>query len=198
LADVGLSYLKLDRGAATLSGGEAQRVRLATQVGSGLQGVLYILDEPSIGLHQRDNQLLVDTLRRLRDVGNTVIVVEHDRDIMLASDHLVDVGPGAGSEGGRIVADGAVADVIRHPTSLTARYLRGEESIPLPATRRAGNGLAIRVEGARQFNLKNVSVDFPLGKMVGVTGVSGSGKSTLVDLILKRALARALHAAQDP
>ncbi|MFO0985366.1 MAG: excinuclease ABC subunit UvrA [Planctomycetota bacterium] len=198
LINVGLGYLKLDRGAATLSGGEAQRVRLATQVGSGLQGVLYVLDEPSIGLHQRDNQLLIATLKELRDVGNTVVVVEHDRDIMLASDHLVDVGPGAGSEGGEIVADGPVRAVVKHPRSLTARYLRGDEQIPVPARRRAGNGLTLTVEGARQFNLKNLTVRFPLGKLVGVTGVSGSGKSTLVDGILRRALAREFHNAQDP
>ncbi|MBK6940211.1 MAG: excinuclease ABC subunit UvrA [Planctomycetes bacterium] len=198
LVDVGLSYLPLDRGAATLSGGEAQRVRLATQVGAHLQGVLYVLDEPSIGLHQRDNHRLIETLRQLRDRGNTVLVVEHDRDTMLASDVLVDVGPGAGREGGEIVAVGTPAKVWRSPTSITARYLRGERTIDAPATRRKGSGAKLVVRGARQHNLKGIDVAIPLGCFVAVTGVSGSGKSTLVDLVLKRALAAELHGAREP
>ena len=198
LKNVGLGYLTLERSAATLSGGEAQRVRLATQVGAGLQGVVYVLDEPSIGLHPRDHHLLLATLRELRDRGNTVCVVEHDRDTMLASDWLVDVGPGAGRDGGAIVAEGSVADVLRDGKSLTARYLRGDERIELPATRRPGNGQTLRIEGARHFNLKDVDVEIPLGCLVGVTGVSGSGKSTLVHWILRRELARRLHGAEEP
>jgi len=198
LRNVGLGYLTLDRSAATLSGGEAQRVRLATQVGAGLQGVLYVLDEPSIGLHPRDHHLLLATLEELRDRRNTVCIVEHDRDTMLASDWLVDVGPGAGVDGGRIVAQGPAADVVREGKSLTARYLRGEERIVPPAARRAGNGRVLRIEGARHFNLKGVDVELPLGCLIGVTGVSGSGKSTLVHWILRRELARRLHAAQEP
>jgi len=197
LKNVGLGYLTLDRSAATLSGGEAQRVRLATQVGAGLQGVLYVLDEPSIGLHARDHHLLLGTLHDLRDRRNTVCVVEHDRDTMLASDWIVDVGPGAGREGGRIVAEGPAADVVTKGTSLTARWLRGEERIEIPATRRPGSGKALRIEGAAQFNLKDVDVEIPLGCLVGVTGVSGSGKSTLVHLILRRELARRLHGAEE-
>jgi len=197
LKEVGLGYLSLDRSAATLSGGEAQRVRLATQVGAGLQGVLYVLDEPSIGLHPRDHHLLLGTLRELRDRRNTVCVVEHDRDTMLASDWLVDVGPGAGKQGGRIVASGPVADVVAKGDSLTARYLRNEERLDPPATRRKGNGKRLALEGARQFNLKGVDVDLPLGSLIGVTGVSGSGKSTLVHLVLKRELARQLHGAVE-
>ena len=194
---VGLSYLTLERSAATLSGGESQRVRLATQVGSGLQGVLYVLDEPSIGLHPRDHDRLLGTLGELRDKRNTVVVVEHDRDTMLAADWLVDVGPGAGELGGEIVASGPVAKVAEHPTSATARHLRGEETLPRPAQRRAGNGKELRIEGARHFNLKNLDVGVPLGRLVGVTGVSGSGKSTLVHWILHRALARELHSARE-
>lgn len=198
LVDVGLSYLPLDRGARTLSGGEAQRVRLATQVGSQLQGVLYVLDEPSIGLHQRDNQKLLDTLHRLRDRGNTVLVVEHDRDTMLASDYLVDVGPGAGQHGGEVVTCGTPAEVFRHPTSRTACFLRGECGIEMPArSRRRGQGAELLIRGARQHNLKDIDVAIPLGQLVAVTGVSGSGKSTLINLVLKRALARRLHNARD-
>jgi len=197
LKEVGLGYLSLDRSAATLSGGEAQRVRLATQVGAGLQGVLYVLDEPSIGLHPRDHHLLLGTLHELRDRRNTVCVVEHDRDTMLASDWLVDVGPGAGKRGGRIVASGPVAEVVAKGDSLTARYLRGEERIAPPAARRAGNGQRLVLEGARQFNLRGVDAELPLGSLIGVTGVSGSGKSTLVHLVLKRELARRLHGAID-
>ena len=198
LKEVGLGYLSLDRSAATLSGGEAQRVRLATQVGAGLQGVLYVLDEPSIGLHPRDHHLLLGTLHDLRDRRNTVCVVEHDRDTMLASDWLVDVGPGAGKNGGRIVASGPVDEVIAKSDSLTARYLRGEEQLGIPAVRRKGSGAKLKLTGARQFNLKGDAVELPLGTLIGVTGVSGSGKSTLVHLVLKRELARQLHGAVEP
>jgi excinuclease ABC subunit A len=192
LVDVGLGYLSLDRGAATLSGGEGQRIRLATQIGSRLVGVLYILDEPSIGLHQRDNERLLATLRGLRDLGNTVIVVEHDRDTILAADHVIDMGPGAGVQGGRVVAAGTPAEVMANPASLTGRYLSGAEAIPVPTRRRRGTGWSIGIRGARGNNLKNVDVDVPLGTMTCVTGVSGSGKSTLVVDTLYRALARRL------
>jgi len=191
LRDVGLEYLTLGRGAASLSGGEAQRIRLATQIGSRLVGVLYILDEPSIGLHQRDNARLLGTLRDLRDLGNTVIVVEHDEDTIRAADHVVDLGPGAGRFGGEVVAQGNVEAILRHPTSLTARYLRQELRIPVPPGRRAATpGRRLRVVEARENNLQNINVDFPLGLFVAVTGVSGSGKSSLVTDILYRALAR--------
>jgi excinuclease ABC subunit A len=190
LEDVGLGYLTLDRAAATLAGGEAQRIRLATQIGSQLTGVLYILDEPSIGLHHRDNQRLLATLLRLRDLGNTVVVVEHDRDTMEAADYLVDLGPGAGRHGGRLVAAGTPADVCATPASLTGQYLTGVRSIPLPLARRTGNGSTIEVLGARAHNLKNVDVKFPIGCLSCVTGVSGSGKSTLVNDILLAALDR--------
>ena len=198
LREVGLDYLTLDRSAASLSGGESQRVRLATQVGAGLQGVLYVLDEPSIGLHARDHHRLLGTLHALRDRRNTVVVVEHDRDTMLASDWLVDIGPGAGRLGGHVVAEGTVTQVKKDPDSATARYLRGGQALERPETRRQGSGKKLRVEGARQFNLKNVTVDVPLGMLVGVTGVSGSGKSTLIHQVLKRALAQKLHAAEAP
>jgi excinuclease ABC subunit A len=199
LADVGLDYLTLDRSAASLSGGEAQRIRLATQIGSRLVGVLYILDEPSIGLHQRDNGRLLATLRELRDLGNTVLVVEHDEETIRAADYVVDLGPRAGRHGGEVVATGALADVLRHPDSLTARYLRGELRIPVPpASRRrvAAEERQLRVAGARQHNLKNLTVEFPLGLFVAVTGVSGSGKSTLVTDILYQALARHFYRAK--
>ncbi len=196
LATVGLDYLSLGRSADTLSGGEAQRIRLATQIGSGLVGVLYILDEPSIGLHPRDNHGLLDTLRSLRDLGNTVLVVEHDEDTILAADHVVDLGPGAGREGGEVVAAGTVREVVRHPRSLTGAYLRGEREIPVPERRRPVDPeRRLVVEGARQHNLRDLEVGFPLGCFVAVTGVSGSGKSTLVNGILYRALARRLHRA---
>jgi excinuclease ABC subunit A len=198
LSDVGLDYLTLDRSAATLAGGEAQRIRLATQIGSGLTGVLYILDEPSIGLHHRDNLRLLRTLLALRDLGNTVIVVEHDRDTMLAADYLVDLGPGAGRHGGAVVAAGTPDEVRRVPESLTGRFLAGTADIPVPQVRRTGNGQALTLRGARENNLKDITVRIPLGKLVCVTGVSGSGKSTLVNDILYRALARRLHNAQDP
>ncbi len=197
LRDVGLEYLTLGRGAASLSGGEAQRIRLATQIGSRLVGVLYILDEPSIGLHQRDNERLLGTLRDLRDLGNTVLVVEHDEDTIRAADHVVDLGPGAGRFGGEVVAQGSVDDILAHPTSLTARYLRGELRIPVPSGRRlATRGKRLRVVGARENNLQDLTVDFPLGLFVAVTGVSGSGKSSLVTDILYRALARHFYRAK--
>jgi excinuclease ABC subunit A len=192
LDDVGLGYLTLDRSAGTLAGGEAQRIRLATQIGSQLTGVLYILDEPSIGLHHRDNQRLLNTLLQLRDLGNTVVVVEHDRDTMEAADWLVDLGPGAGRHGGRLVAAGTPAEVRRVPESLTAQYLTGERTIEHRGARRRGNGAAIEVVGARAHNLRNVDARFPLGAFVCVTGVSGSGKSTLVGDILLPAVTRQL------
>ncbi|WP_407892100.1 excinuclease ABC subunit UvrA [Lacticaseibacillus sp. N501-2] len=193
LQNVGLDYLTLSRSAGTLSGGEAQRIRLATQIGSNLSGVLYILDEPSIGLHQRDNDRLIRSLKKMRDLGNTLIVVEHDEDTMLAADYLIDVGPGAGDNGGRIMAAGTPKQVMRSRKSLTGQYLSGKKFIPVPETRRSGNGKKITVLGAQDHNLKNIDVDFPLGEFVAVTGVSGSGKSTLVNSILKRALAQKLY-----
>ena len=197
LRDVGLEYLTLGRGAGTLSGGEAQRIRLATQIGSRLVGVLYILDEPSVGLHQRDNARLLGTLRDLRDLGNTVLVVEHDEDTIRAADHVIDLGPGAGRHGGSLVAEGSVTELEQHPTSLTARYLRRELRIPVPRERRVPvRGRRLRVVGAKAHNLDNLTVDIPLGLFVAVTGVSGSGKSTLVDEILYRALARHLYRAK--
>jgi excinuclease ABC subunit A len=188
LIDVGLDYLTLDRASATLAGGEAQRIRLATQIGSGLVGVLYILDEPSIGLHQRDNRRLIDTLIRLRDLGNTLIVVEHDQATMEAADHVVDIGPGAGERGGEIVYSGSYSGLLRDPDSLTGAYLAGRRSIPTPRVRRKPGDRWLKVEGAREHNLKDITVDVPLGALVCVTGVSGSGKSTLVEDILHRAL----------
>ena len=193
LKNVGLDYLTLSRASGTLSGGEAQRIRLATQIGSNLSGVLYILDEPSIGLHQRDNDRLLDSLRKMRDLGNTLIVVEHDEDTMRAADYLIDVGPGAGHAGGEIVAAGTPDEVAANESSLTGQYLSGKRQIPTPAERRKGNGEKIRVTGASENNLKNISVDFPLGKFLAVTGVSGSGKSTLVNEILKKALAQKIN-----
>lgn len=195
--NVGLSYLELGRAANTLSGGEAQRIRLATQIGSGLQGVLYVLDEPSIGLHQRDNDRLIQTLKNLRDLGNTVLVVEHDEDTIAAADYLVDVGPGAGVHGGEIVAYGTPAEVARMPQSITGRYLSGVEKIPVPAQRRPiEQGRALIIRGARENNLKNIDVTIPLGVLTLVTGVSGSGKSTLVNSILASELTARLHRAQ--
>jgi excinuclease ABC subunit A len=190
LADVGLGYLTLDRAAATLAGGEAQRIRLATQIGSQLTGVLYILDEPSIGLHTRDHHRLLDTLARLRDLGNTVVVVEHDRDTMAAADYIVDLGPAAGRHGGRLVAAGTPAEVAANPASLTGRYLAGKRAIAVPSRRRPGDGRALEVLGARAHNLRDLDTRFPLGCLVCVTGVSGSGKSTLVNDILLAALLR--------
>lgn len=196
LVDVGLGYLTLNRSAGTLSGGEAQRIRLATQIGSGLTGVLYILDEPSIGLHQRDNAKLIATLTKLRDVGNTLIVVEHDEDTIRAADFVVDVGPGAGVHGGEIVCAGTVQDVINCPESITGKYLSGELSIPVPTERRKGNGHSIVVHGARKNNLKNIDVTIPLGCMTLITGVSGSGKSSLVNEVLLPYLSEKLNRAK--
>ncbi|CAM4255451.1 excinuclease ABC subunit UvrA [Weissella hellenica] len=188
LKNVGLDYLTLSRSARTLSGGEAQRIRLATQIGSNLSGVMYVLDEPSIGLHQRDNARLIQSLQQMRDLGNTLVVVEHDEDTMRAADYLIDVGPGAGEHGGQIMAVGAPDEIQANEDSLTGQYLSGKRFIPVPTSRRAGNGQKITVTGAAENNLKNIKVDFPLGKLTVVTGVSGSGKSTLVNTILKRAL----------
>jgi len=197
LEAVGLGYLSLDRSAATLAGGEAQRIRLATQIGSELRGVLYVLDEPSIGLHPRDNSRLLDTLVRLRDLGNTVVVVEHDQETIERADYVVDLGPGAGRLGGGVVACGKPEEIARNPASLTGRYLAGLERIPVPAVRRRGNGKKLIVRGARQHNLKNIDVEFPLGVFIVVTGVSGSGKSTLVNDIIYRALMRRLHGSRE-
>ncbi|MDT2810683.1 excinuclease ABC subunit UvrA [Enterococcus asini] len=193
LRNVGLEYLTLSRSSGTLSGGEAQRIRLATQIGSNLSGVLYILDEPSIGLHQRDNDRLLDSLRKMRDLGNTLIVVEHDEDTMKAADYLIDVGPGAGDQGGKIVAAGTPAEVAANPKSITGQYLSGKKVIPVPTKRRKGNGGKISLTKASENNLKDINVDFPLGKFIAVTGVSGSGKSTLVNEILKKALAQKIN-----
>ncbi len=199
LINVGLEYLTLSRSAGTLSGGEAQRIRLATQIGSNLSGVMYILDEPSIGLHQRDNGRLISSLKKMRDLGNTLIVVEHDEDTMRAADYLIDVGPGAGENGGQIVAAGTPEEVEKNPKSLTGQYLAGKKFIPVPLKRRAGNGEFVEVFGAAENNLKNLNVKFPLGKFTVVTGVSGSGKSTLVNMILKRALAQKMnHNSEKP
>ena len=193
LVNVGLDYLTLSRASATLSGGESQRIRLATQIGSGLTGVLYVLDEPSIGLHQRDNQRLLDALRELRDLGNTLIVVEHDRETMEAADWIIDMGPGAGTHGGEVVAAGTWEQICAEPRSITGQYLKGERRIPLPRKRRRPNGKFITIRGAREHNLKNIDVQIPLGLFVAVTGVSGSGKSTLVNEILYKRLSQELH-----
>ena len=195
LKSVGLNYLTLSRKSGTLSGGEAQRIRLATQIGSSLMGVLYILDEPSIGLHQRDNRKLIDTLKALRDLGNSLIVVEHDEETMESSDYIVDIGPGAGIHGGEVVACGTPEEIKKHPKSITGAYLSGRKRIEVPAERRKGNGGKLTVVGARENNLKNVTVDFPLGMMVCVTGVSGSGKSSLVNGVLHQVLAKKLNRA---
>jgi excinuclease ABC subunit A len=195
LVDVGLNYLTLLRGATTLSGGEAQRIRLATQIGSGLMGVLYVLDEPSIGLHQRDNARLIKTLKNLRDLGNTVIVVEHDEETIRSADYLLDIGPGAGIHGGQVIAAGSPEEVIKVPESITAQYLSGKLRIDVPKTRRLGNGKALLIKGARENNLKNIDVTIPLGKLVVVSGVSGSGKSSLINDILAKELLAQLHRA---
>jgi excinuclease ABC subunit A len=197
LVDIGLDYLTLERQASTLSGGEAQRIRLATQIGSGLMGVLYVCDEPTVGLHPVDDSRLIDTLYRLRDLGNTVIVVEHDAAMMRAADWIIDLGPGAGEHGGEVVATGTFQDIIDCPDSLTGAYLSGRKQIPLPSQRRPGNGLKLTVQGARENNLKNVDVEFPLGMLVCVTGVSGSGKSSLVTEVLYKKLAQLLYRAKD-
>ncbi|MEY2397047.1 MAG: excinuclease subunit, partial [Actinomycetota bacterium] len=193
LLDVGLDYLTLERSAATLAGGEAQRIRLASQIGSGLVGVLYVLDEPSIGLHQRDNHRLIETLVRLRDLGNTVIVVEHDEDTIAVADHVVDIGPGAGEHGGRVVVSGSVADLKKSKESITGAYLSGRKKIDVPETRRKPGGEWVTVKGAREHNLQNIDVEFPLGTFITVTGVSGSGKSTLVNDILLNALMQRVY-----
>ena len=196
LVDVGLHYLSMDRAAGTLAGGEAQRIRLATQIGSGLVGVLYVLDEPSIGLHQRDNHRLIETLVRLRDLGNTLIVVEHDEDTIRTADWVVDIGPGAGEHGGQIVVSGTVSELVANPESITGQYLSGSRGIDVPAVRRPQERGWITIKGAREHNLQNVSARFPLGNFVCVTGVSGSGKSTLVNDILFNVLARDLNGAR--
>lgn len=197
LIDVGLSYLTIDRNAATLAGGEAQRIRLATQIGSGLMGVLYILDEPSIGLHQRDNGRLLSTLKRLRDIGNSVIIVEHDEETMREADYIIDIGPGAGEHGGRVVCQGTPEEVIKSNCSVTADYLSSKKKINIPSVRRLGSGNCLEVIGAKEHNLKNINVKIPLNTFVCVTGVSGSGKSTLVNDILSKALARKFHRAES-
>lgn len=196
LSDVGLDYLTLSRSAGTLSGGEAQRIRLATQIGSSLMGVIYILDEPSIGLHQRDNDKLIATLKRLRDLGNTLLVVEHDEDTMLAADHIIDIGPGAGIHGGEIVASGTAEEIMKCENSLTGMYLSGKKSIPVPKERREGNGSFLEIKGAAENNLKNINVKIPLGTFTCITGVSGSGKSSLINEILYKALANELNGAK--
>jgi excinuclease ABC subunit A len=199
LLNVGVGYLSLDRPASSLSGGEGQRIRLATQIGSRLRGVLYVLDEPSIGLHPRDNRRLLDTLADLRDMGNTILVVEHDEDTMRSADHLVDLGPGGGRAGGAVVVAGNIEDVMRAPDSITGKYLTGELRIDYPNERRKGNGKRLAVKGARHNNLKNLDVEFPLGLFICVTGVSGAGKSSLVEDILYKALSRKLYRAlNDP
>jgi excinuclease ABC subunit A len=198
LVDVGLDYLTLDRASGTLSGGEAQRIRLATQIGSSLMGVLYILDEPSIGLHQRDNARLIATLVRLRDLGNTLLVVEHDEETIRSADWVIDIGPAAGEHGGRLIHSGPLPELLENHRSITAAYLRGDRAVPVPQRRRNGKGEAIVVRGARENNLKAIDVAFPLGRFVAVTGVSGSGKSSLVTQILHPALAQRIWGAREP
>src|SRR5207253_2611962 len=199
LVNVGLDYLSLERSADTLSGGESQRIRLASQFGSGLTGVMYVLDEPSIGLHQRDNERLIATLKHLRDLGNSVIVVEHDEEAIRAADHVVDMGPGAGEAGGRVIAEGTPQDIIANAGSLTGRYLSRELQIPVPRHRNRPTDRRVSIKGARGNNLKEVELDLPLGLLVCVTGVSGSGKSTLINDTLYAAVARHLYGASaDP
>ncbi|MCK4274814.1 MAG: excinuclease ABC subunit UvrA, partial [Dehalococcoidales bacterium] len=197
LKDVGLDYLSTDRASMTLSGGEAQRIRLATQIGSGLMGVLYVCDEPTVGLHPADDYRLIQTMQRLRDLGNTILVVEHDEAMMRAADHIVDMGPGAGEHGGWIVATGTLSDIMNCKESLTGQYLSGARQISLPEKRRPGNGEELVIKGARHNNLKNIDVRIPLGRFICVTGVSGSGKSTLVDEILYRKLAQIFYRAKE-
>lgn len=196
LQDVGLNYLTLSRSAGTLSGGESQRIRLATQIGSSLVGVVYVLDEPSIGLHQRDNAKLLKTLRNLTDLGNTLIVVEHDEETMYSADYIVDVGPGAGTHGGYIVAEGTVEDIKKSEESITGQYLSGRKKIEVPANRRKPNGKWVEIIGANENNLKNIDVKIPLGVFTCITGVSGSGKSTLINEILYKSLAGQLNGAK--
>jgi excinuclease ABC subunit A len=199
MKNVGLNYLNLSRSAATLSGGEAQRIRLATQIGSGLIGVLYVLDEPSIGLHQKDNDKLIKTLKHLRDIGNSVLVVEHDEETIRTSDYLLDIGPGAGIHGGKVVAEGTPSEVEKVKESITGQYLRGDKKIPVPKKRRKGNGNFLKIINAQEHNLKNVNVDIPLGVLVVVSGVSGSGKSTLInDILAKELSARLMRANTVP
>jgi excinuclease ABC subunit A len=195
LINVGLDYLTLERTAGTLSGGEAQRIRLATQIGSSLVGVLYILDEPSIGLHQRDNRRLIETLKELRDLGNTVIVVEHDEEMMREADFIVDIGPGAGAHGGKVVAAGTLKEIMAEPASITGQYLTGKQQIEVPKERRKPNGKYLEIKGAKEHNLKNIDVKIPLGVFVCITGVSGSGKSTLINDILYPVTATKLNRA---
>jgi len=196
MVNVGLDYLTLNRSATTLAGGEAQRLRLATQIGSQLMGVLYILDEPSIGLHQRDNKRLIKTLMKMRDLGNTLLVVEHDEETMRSADHIIDLGPGAGDHGGYVVAAGSIEDIVAASDSITGQYLSGERTIPVPQTRRSGNGKTLMIQGAAEHNLKEIDVTIPLGKYICITGVSGSGKSTLLVEVLYRRLAQMLHRAK--
>ncbi|HIE37830.1 MAG TPA: excinuclease ABC subunit A, partial [Anaerolineae bacterium] len=198
MVNVGLDYLTLDRTAATLAGGEAQRIRLATQIGSRLTGVLYVLDEPTIGLHRRDNARLIRTLLGMRDLGNTLLVVEHDETMIRAADWVIDLGPGAGEHGGEVVVAGTLEDILDHPASLTGAYLTGRRRIPVPPTRRPGNGQSLVIRGARQHNLKDIDVRIPLGMFVCITGVSGSGKSTLLVDVLYRRLAQILHSSREP
>ena len=197
LSNVGLDYLTLSRSAGTLSGGEAQRIRLATQIGSQLSGVLYVLDEPSIGLHQRDNDRLINSMKEMRDLGNTLIVVEHDTDTMLAADYLVDIGPGAGDHGGEVMAAGTPAEVMKNPNSLTGKYLTGEKCIEIPKIRRKGSKKFLKIRGARENNLKNIDVDIPLGTFTCITGVSGSGKSTLINEILCKAVSQKVYGSKE-
>ena len=197
LIDVGLEYLTLSRPAGTLSGGEAQRIRLATQIGSGLTGVLYILDEPSIGLHQRDNAKLIETLKKLRDLGNSLLVVEHDEDTMYAADYIVDIGPGAGVHGGKVVATGTAEEIKKNTASITGDYLSGRKQIKIPSKRRKSNGRAIEIKGAMENNLKNINVKIPLGVFTCITGVSGSGKSTLINEILYKSLAKQIYKSNE-
>ncbi|MDO8716849.1 MAG: excinuclease ABC subunit UvrA, partial [Dehalococcoidales bacterium] len=197
LQNVGLGYIAIDRASATLSGGETQRIRLATQIGSGLMGVLYICDEPTVGLHPADGARLIETLKKLRDLGNTIVIVEHDEAVMQAADYIIDMGPGAGEHGGRVVAKGTMSEIMRSPESITGQYLSGVKQIPVPPQRRSGSGKAIIIKGARQNNLKNIDVRIPLGMLVAVTGVSGSGKSTLIDDILSKKLAQVFYHARE-
>jgi excinuclease ABC subunit A len=197
LIDIGLGYLTLDRPSATLSGGEAQRIRLATQIGSGLMGVLYICDEPTIGLHPADIHRLIETMKRLRDLGNTILIVEHDEAMMRTADHIIDMGPGAGEHGGQIVASGTLSDIMSCPESITGQYLSRAKQISLPPVRRPGSGKKLIIKGARENNLKNIGVTIPLGKFVCISGVSGSGKSTLVNEVLYKKLAKIFYKAKD-